>query len=57
MFCNTREVRYMREQMEIDKTCVSEMTNEEYREELAKIFEGVESNRLLRYFYIFISEN
>lgn len=35
---------------------VVEMTNEEYREELRKLFDGVESNRLLRYFYIFVSE-
>ena len=33
-----------------------EMTNEEYREELKKMFDGVEDNRLLRYFYIFVSE-
>lgn len=33
-----------------------EMTNEEYREELREIFDSVESNRLLRYFYIFVSE-
>lgn len=35
---------------------IVEMTNEEYRIELQKMFEGVESNRLLRYFYIFVSE-
>lgn len=33
-----------------------EMTNEEYREELSKLFEGVEDNMILRYFYIFVSE-
>lgn len=33
-----------------------EMTNEEYREELRKLFDGVDDNRLLRYFYIFVSE-
>ena len=35
--------------------CV-EMTNEEYREELKKMFDGVDDNRMLRYFYIFVSE-
>lgn len=34
----------------------NEMTNEEYREELRKIFDRIEDNRLLRYFYIFVSE-
>lgn len=33
-----------------------EMTNEEYRVELSKIFDEINSNRLLRYFYIFVSE-
>nr|DAS42855.1 MAG TPA: hypothetical protein [Caudoviricetes sp.] len=33
-----------------------EMTNEEYRIELQRLFSGVDNNRLLRYFYIFISE-
>lgn len=33
-----------------------EMTNEEYRAELEKIFDGIDDNRLLRYFYIFVSE-
>lgn len=33
-----------------------EMTNEEYRIELQKLFAGVDNNRLLRYFYIFVSE-
>ena len=32
------------------------MTNEEYREKLKNIFDNVEDNRLLRYFYIFVSE-
>jgi len=32
------------------------MTNEEYRKELGKIFDTVESNQILRYFYIFVSE-
>ena len=37
-------------------TDYTEMTNEEYRAELMKLFDGVEDNRLLRYFYIFASE-
>lgn len=28
-----------------------EMTNEEYKIELSKIFQNVDNNRLLRYFY------
>lgn len=32
------------------------MTNEEYREELKKLFEGIEDNDFLCYFYIFVSE-
>lgn len=35
---------------------VLEMTNEEYRLELAKMFDSVDDNRILRYFYIFVSE-
>lgn len=35
---------------------VVKRTNAEYRIELQKMFEGVDSNRLLRYFYIFVSE-
>lgn len=35
---------------------VPEMTNEEYREELRKLFDKIENNQLLRYFYIFVSE-
>lgn len=38
------------------ETRYDEMTNEEYRIELQKMFEEVEDNRLLRYFYIFVSE-
>lgn len=34
----------------------AEMTNEEYREELRELLDGVQSNKLLRYFYIFVSE-
>ena len=36
--------------------CSTEMTDEEYRTELQKIFDEVEDNRMLRYFYIFVSE-
>lgn len=32
------------------------MTNEEYREELSNIFSSIDDNRILRYFYIFVSE-
>lgn len=32
-----------------------EMTNEEYRAEISRILKEVQDNRLLRYFYIFIS--
>lgn len=35
---------------------VLEMTNEEYREELAKIFENIHENYKLRWFYIFVTE-
>ncbi len=35
---------------------LNEMTNEEYREELEKIFDSIDDNRLLRYFFIFVSE-
>lgn len=35
---------------------VLEMTNEEYRIELEKIFDSIDDNRILRYFYIFVSE-
>lgn len=33
---------------------LNEMTNEEYRIELRKIFDSVDSNRILRYFYILL---
>ena len=33
-----------------------EMTNEEYREELRKLFDDIDDNRILRYFYIFVSD-
>lgn len=33
-----------------------EMTNEEYRIELNRMFGELDDNRLLRYFYIFVSE-
>lgn len=40
----------------IEKNTLEEMTNEEYREELEKMFISIDDNRLLRYFYIFVSE-
>lgn len=50
----------MRKEMEerkIERVDYSaEMTNEEYRTELRKMLDEIESNRLLRYFYIFVSE-
>lgn len=33
-----------------------EMTSEEYKVELQRLFAGVDDNRLLRYFLIFVSE-
>ena len=42
--------------MDKDAEYYVEMTNEEYREELRKLFDEVDDNRLLRYFYIFVSE-
>lgn len=38
------------------KEDVLEMTNEEYREALGKMFFDVDDNKVLRYFYIFVSE-
>lgn len=35
---------------------VLEMTNEEYREELNKIFSDIHENYKLRWFYVFITE-
>ena len=37
-------------------TDYAEMTNEEYREELTKIFESIHENYKLRWFYRFITE-
>lgn len=34
---------------------VIEMTNEEYRIELQKIFKAITDNRKLRFYYIFVS--
>lgn len=31
-----------------------EMTNEEYREELKRLFDEIDNNRLLKYFYILL---
>lgn len=45
-----------KESRNIGIECSTEMTNEEYRTELQKIFDEVEDNRMLRYFYIFVSE-
>lgn len=33
-----------------------DMTNEQYRAELKALFNSTDDNRLLRYFYIFVSE-
>ena len=33
-----------------------EMTNEEYREELRKLFDDVNENYKLRWFYLFVNE-
>ena len=38
------------------ETGYDEMTNEEYKAELMKLLDRVEDNRILRYFYIFVSE-
>lgn len=35
---------------------IPNMTNEEYREKLNEIFDDINENYILRYFYIFISE-
>ena len=45
-----------KENRNIGIECSTEMTDEEYRTELQKIFDEVEDNRMLRYFYIFVSE-
>ena len=42
--------------MDERKADVLEMTNEEYRQELANIFGGIHENYKLRWFYIFITE-
>lgn len=47
-----RRKMYMGEGQEVTVN----MTNEEYRKELGKIFDTVENNQILRYFYIFVSE-
>ena len=41
-----------------DKGCIDynvEMTNEEYRERLRNIFDGITDNRKLRFYYKYIS--
>lgn len=42
--------------MEDTKEIKEDYTNEEYREKLKNIFDNIEDNRILRYFYIFVSE-
>lgn len=42
--------------MNEERELIPEMTNEEYREELGKIFDSIDDNRILRYFLIFVSE-
>lgn len=37
------------------KDKINEMTNEEYRIELQRIFEEITDNRKLRFYYIYIS--
>ncbi len=36
--------------------CPKEMTNDEYRIELRKLFDNVNENYKLRWFYLFVSE-
>ena len=43
-----------KESRNIGIECSTEMTNEEYREELKKMFEEVDNNALLQYFYILL---
>lgn len=40
----------------IEKSTLEEMTNEEYREELRKIFSDIHENYKLKWFYRFITE-
>lgn len=44
----------MTKEKEVSKEQYPEMANEEYRVEINKICEGIESNRLLRYFYMLV---
>ena len=46
-----RRWNYMKETKEYEV-----MTNEEYRKEIRNIFDGIQENYKLRWFYIFISE-
>lgn len=41
---------------EVRENVVEMMTNEEYREELAKIFKNIDENYKLRWFYLFVKE-
>ena len=43
-----------KESRNIGIECRTEMTNDEYRTELQKIFDGVDNNALLQYFYILL---
>ena len=43
-------------QNEIKTTTVGYMTNKQYREELNKMFESIDENLELRWFYIFVKE-
>ena len=45
-----------KESRNIGIECSTEMTNEEYREELKKIFSDIHENYKLRWFYRFIIE-
>lgn len=55
MFAKTEDANMTKEK-EVSSNQYPEMTNEEYCVEINKICEGIESNRLLRYFLIFFSE-
>ena len=53
------KIRFLDERvvtMDERKANVLEMTNEEYRRELANIFENIHENYILRWFYRFITE-
>lgn len=56
VFVNGGHMNNQKATREIIKNNYPEMTNEEYREELQKLFNNVENTQVLRYFYIFASE-